>query len=102
MAFSLKCFTENKGSIITIVFFVLYSVLLIIHIIDGMNQFKKDIAKHLLKNPIKSNNDLLIHKNDQIIKDKLEDISSNSNYSKKDGKTNENIIIKNDSNSQSP
>ena len=98
LAFSTKCFSKNKGSIITIVFFVLYLALLIIHIVDGMNQFKKDIARNLLKNPMKSNNDLIIHKSKEIIKDQLDNNSCSSYDSKKDGKTNENIIIKNDIN----
>jgi hypothetical protein len=98
LAFSIKCFTKNKGSIITIVFFVLYLALLIIHIVDGMNQFKKDIARNLLKNPMKSNNDLIIHKSKEIIKDQLDNNSCSSYDSKQDGKTNENIIIKNDIN----
>ena len=60
LAFDVKSFTKNKGSIVVIVFFVLYLIFFFLFLFKGKNQLRTDLSEKILKVNQEQNNDLLI------------------------------------------
>ena len=50
LPFRINSVTTNKGSILAIIYFLIYSIFLFIYCCKGVNQFKMDLANNLLKN----------------------------------------------------
>ena len=49
LAFSIKSFTINIGSILTLIYFIIYSIFLVIYILKGINQLKTDISSVIIE-----------------------------------------------------
>ena len=105
LAFSMNSLKINKGSIITIVYFTIYLVFLIIYCIKGINRLKIDLSKKIFNNnSLKLSNDLNGNNNIQIWKNSVENFDfSNANSSneinsnKNNGRLkSKNVLIKND------
>ena len=78
LAFDSKSFTKNKGSIVAIVFFVVYLVFFFLFLFKGKNQLKTDLPEKILKNNPEQNNELVIF-NDVNIKENNEKNSLSPN-----------------------
>ena len=91
LAFNLSNIMKNKGSIIAIVYISLYLLVFVIYCVKGINQLKIDLAKKILKHPIKSNNDLDNDNNIEITKKNDKILCSSGEYQK----NNEDIKINN-------
>ena len=65
LVFNISNLAKNKGSIIAIIYFILYLLSLIIYCFKGINQLKIDLAKKILNHPNKENPDLM--KNNNIL-----------------------------------
>ena len=61
--------TKNKGSILAIIYFTIYFVLLIVFFIKGTAQFKIYLAKEVLNKPLHKNDDDLDNKDNNKNKD---------------------------------
>ena len=105
LAFSMNSLKINKGSIITIVYFTIYLVFLIIYCIKGINRLKIDLSKKIFNNnSLKLSNDLNGNNNIQIWKNSVDNFDfSNANSSneinsnKNNGRLkSKNVLIKND------
>ena len=84
LAFTIKSFTNNKGSIITIVYFLTFLLCLIINLIKGINQLKKDILNNIIE---KSENNIYIKEKDDVRKkneqkERIDNLSLNNSRNK--------------------
>ena len=55
LTFTLNSITSNMGSILTIIYFIIYSIFLIIYILKGINKFKTDISVIVMEKADKIN-----------------------------------------------
>ena len=81
--------TKNKGSIITIAFFLIHIIFLTIYMIKGINQLKTDILKNIIEKL--ENNDENTREKIIIIKEDNKWQSRNSRQSLKEKEEKENI-----------
>ncbi len=77
LPFRINSITTNKGSIMAIIYFCLYLIFLSIFCIKGITQFKLFIAKEMIDNPKKQNDDIILNNNIDIKKSKGDDKSLN-------------------------
>ena len=70
LPFRINSVTTNKGSILAIIYFVIYFIFLIIYCLKGTNQFKIYLAKEIINNPMKINDDISLVVNDKEFKKK--------------------------------
>ena len=66
LVFNTNSIIINKGSVIAIIYFLLYLIFFVIYGCKGMNQLKIELAKNILNNKINQNNDILNNKNIEI------------------------------------
>ena len=60
LAFHINSVTINKGSIIAIVYFIIYFIFLLIYAFKGIKSFQLSIAQKVMKNPLGQKEDLNI------------------------------------------
>ena len=63
LPFKINSITKNFGSIMAIIYFVIYLIFLIIYCIKGISQFKSFIEKNVKENPINQNDDIKLNNN---------------------------------------
>ena len=69
LPFSINSVTTNKGSILAIIYFAIYFILLIVFFIKGTAQFKIYLAKEVFNKPLHKNDDDLDNKDGNKNKD---------------------------------
>ena len=98
LAFTLNSLTINIGSILSIIYFIIYLIFLSIYILRGINQLKTGISKKVSEKNILNINTKdkpKIKKNQTINNKTFFKETNNKNNNKVKNKNKENIILKN-------
>ena len=60
LTFNLKSLTNNKGSIITIAYFLIFSICFIIYCLNGIKHLKSDFSKNIMENEDKNKEEIKV------------------------------------------
>ena len=60
LTFNLKSLTNNKGSIITIAYFLIFSICFIIYCLKGIKYLKSDFSKNIMENEDKNKEEIKV------------------------------------------